>query len=152
MSKHARGNLVKRYCTSSSSANGQVKFKFLVQEYGSRTDSRKSKVEQNSCLIKCWDPEPLYFWTKLIIAIIIEKWKTTNNIMIPSIILTLHPLMQSRIRTLRRPRLARQKSLTPGRRSGKTQAARLGIEPTASGYAWLCVIAQRSEHWCAYHV
>ena len=30
---------------------------------------------------------------------------------IPSIILTLHPLVQSRIRTLRRPHLARQKSL-----------------------------------------
>ena len=36
----------------------------------------------------------------------------------------------------------RKKSLTLGRRSGKVQAAQLGIEPIASGYAHQC-----SDHW-----
>ena len=54
-----------------------------------------------------------------------------------------------------------KKALTLGRRSGKIQAARLGIEPTALNNPllkeeWIIqssggcgVIAQRSEHWCA---
>ena len=49
------------------------------------------------------------FSVKIIIIIIIIS--IIIIIIIPSIILTLHPLVQSRIRTLRRLRLARQKSL-----------------------------------------
>ena len=45
------------------------------------------------------------------VKIIIEGSKSSGERYIPSILLTLHPLVQSRIRTLRRPHLARQKSL-----------------------------------------
>ena len=48
----------------------------------------------------------------IIIIIIIIIIKEANHVgrYIPNIILTLHPLVQSRIRTLRRQRLATQKS------------------------------------------
>ena len=55
--------------------------------------------------------ESLYISFNYLAILVKDKQKIIIIIIIPSIILTLHPLVQSRIRTLRRPRLARQKSL-----------------------------------------